>query len=271
MVVALAPVVEHLAPALVFLHSPELPGIVVVHFNHQPSFGRILRKVVLHEVASVVDVGRRSLDDEHASRVVASCGSHGVDEHLLVLNEVVRGILVVGVGLVQSGEEQSLVVVAEGRGNLCPKCMQNGFVLVDGVDVRVGDMVLQPSSVPVVVNDDVEVGVQAVVHDFLHACHPLRINGVVGAVGEMAHDPGAGNAHGLEPAGFHVVDDLLRGLGLLPRRLGAQSAFVGEVVRVVAGLHGVTEVPTGCHLFNHLADGSVEVCLCLCCCECYGQ
>ena len=220
LMVAAAPIIEHLAPRLVLLHAPELPGGVVVYLNGQPVGGRVgelqVARGLLHRLANV---GRRALHHQHTRGVLAARGAHGVDERLVVHDEVIHGRglrRVLGVGLVQSGKEQVVVVVAEGLGYLRPDGCQHGLVLLHGGSVGVGNVVLQPTAVPVVVQHHVEAVVDAVVHHLLHAFHPVGVDGVVGGVADVAAHPRHGNAHGAEALRLDEVDDLLRGAGVLP-------------------------------------------------------
>ena len=106
-----------------------------------------------------------------------------------------------------------------------------------------------------VVEKDIEVGIDAVVYNILDTSHPGGIDGhTLFAVDDMAHHPGSGQTNGLKPLGRHEIDDLLCGGRTLPGFLCTQSAVVGVDVIRTATLERIAEIPAGIHLRCNL-DG----------------
>ena len=154
-----------------------------MHLEHQGAGGGIGGHHVV--LVSQVDAGRWRLHDKHAAAVVAARLTDGIDERLLVLDEcgdvggLVLALVASGVGLVHAGKEQVVVVVAEAGGNLFPHHAENGAVLADRRRSLVGKRPLNPAVVVVVVQNDIEAVVDAVVNDLLHTVHPRRADVVV--------------------------------------------------------------------------------------------
>jgi hypothetical protein len=99
--------------------------------------------------------------------------------------------------LVETGEDEVLVIVAEVLGNLGPDFLQPCNLVGDGgfahslvAGCRLAETAdLDPSSVPMVVDDDIQPIGYAVVHHLLHTAHPRCVDGAVVGIGDMAHHP----------------------------------------------------------------------------------
>ena len=101
-----------------------------------------------------------------------------------------------------------------------------------------------------VVEEDVEVVVDAIVYHFLHPSEPIGIDGVVIGIGDVSPDPGAWYADGTETLRLDVVDDLLCGLCRLPGCFGGEPSLVAEGCHSLpglAGLKGVSKIPSRHH------------------------
>ena len=199
--------------------------------------------------------------DEYPFSIVASRGANGVNEGLVVLYQIVCGSLILGIGLVESCEEQMLIVVDEGIGNLSPQGRQYLFVLLDGGGIAVLDVVFEPSAVPVVVEHHIETVVDAIVDHFLDASHPFAVNLVGRGIADMSESPGARDSDALEAEALDVVDECLGGLRALPGGLGLESALVVQEVCTFPCCHSlerVAEVPARSHFVNHIGSLAIE-------------
>lgn len=67
---------------------------------HQAFRGWVLQFGDVEKLNRLYCVDHRSLDDEHALRIVATCGTDGVDKHLLIFEDTVGESCLVDIAVV---------------------------------------------------------------------------------------------------------------------------------------------------------------------------
>ena len=183
---------------------------------------------ILHRL---VDIGRRPLYHEHAVIVLSSYSTDGINKHLFVGQQVVDGRCfgaVLRIGLVKSREDQSLVVVFERLCYLRPDGLQHLFVLRHLSLIRISDVLLEPATVPMVVEHHIEVGLDAIVHHFLHSGHPVLVDRVLGGVADMSQHPRTRDAHRPESLRLHKFNQFGCGFRPLPAGFCIETGLVVE-------------------------------------------
>ena len=246
---------------------------------HQPVLGRVVDAAGIEVLHRVSDICHRSLHHEDTLGIVAARSTDGVYKDILVFDQPICELLEISVGrtplvsqhqrafgiracttharLVESGKDHPLVIVLERIGDVGPQFSEL-FLLCADISFRGETVVLQPAAVPMVVDDDIESGVDTVVDDLLDTAHPRRIDGHRRLVSNMSHHPRTGDAHAVEAIRLDGIKDLLRGLGRLPRRFGGYTGDGCEIVVIASGLQRVAEVPSRSHIVCHLRGGEIH-------------
>ena len=224
-----SPEISHIPP-LIGIRSGELAGVVGMFFDHQ-FMRRIGRQVGSIAKQNVPIPGGPRLDNQPANGIAAAIGAHRVDPILVVLIQYIGLRLAVDDGFVGTGEGQSIgVVIFEPVRDLDPNVCQFAVeVAVVGVEA-----IVEPTIVPVVVDDDTHIRGESPgnhIGDLLHE------RGIDREVGDTGIDrgtvggnviPGTRHAQGLEPGSAYAVD----------QRLGRRCISPG-------GFEGVAQVETG--------------------------
>ena len=233
-----------------YLHSQLSTG-VNRHFTGKP-------------IASLLCIRTGALHHQQSFYIIATGCTHGINESLLIFNKCRDIRLFIDRRFVLSCKDEMVIIVLELSGYLSPDSRQYRLVLLF-LSACGRQVVVKPPSVPVVVEQHVEISIDAVVNDFLHTLHPSGVDGVVFCISDMSPYPCTRYTYRAETQRLDIVDDGLCSLGRLPGRLTTESALVAECrdsLPRLTSLKGVSQIPSGHHALSHIFCSLFHVLLC---------
>ena len=236
-----------------------------MNLNHQSVGSRILN--LRHVVVGYefIDIGIRTLNYQNSLGIVATCSTHCLNESLLILCNTATHFSHTNditftcsyTWLIHAGKEKMLIICFEIIGNLSPYFSE---LSLGSLDVCIGcqTIVLNPTTIPVLVDDDIESILDAIIYHLFYSFHPSRVDGAFVSICDMSHYPRARNTDTLETGSLHSINQSLSGLGILPGSLCFNTNILPEILAVTT-FKSVTEVPTWIHQLSHLHSGLVHI------------
>ena len=150
-----------------------------------------------------------------------------------------------------------LIICLEIIGNLSPYISE---LSLGSLDVCIGchTIVLYPSTIPMLVDDNIETILDTVINHLFYSLHPSRVDSAFFSISNMSHHPRTRNTDTLETSSLHCINQSLSGLDILPDCLCFDTSILPEIL-AVATFQSVTEVPTWIHQLSHLHGSLVHI------------
>ena len=100
---------------------------------------RVVKQSDVVEIASAVDISVRSLHSEHAVCIIATSGTHRINESLFIFYESLHFGCIVGIRLIQTSENQMFVVCCNSCGAAGETRYGGNSAILDPWGVRLAD------------------------------------------------------------------------------------------------------------------------------------
>ena len=195
-----------------------------------------------HIVIGFSNACTQALNYQGTLSIVATSSTNSIYHGLLILYYTSHSLSIspllalarslVHTRLIASCKEKMLVIVLKLVGNLSPDSLllcYDSFLLGS-----IKDIVFQPSVVPVSIENDVHIILDAPCYDTSHTIKPLGINLIRGLVSNI-RIPSTRNADSIKASSLQALDIFLINLIARPSSLTSRA------------LHGVTDVDTCIH------------------------
>ena len=222
--IVLAPIEIVLTPILVFTHICKLIRIVEMNLYHQTVGSRIVKLSHIIMSYGIVDISIRTLNHQNSLGIVATCSTNRLDESLLILSNSIGqirsaqqciGIAGTHTRLIHTSKDKTLVIILETVGYLSPDL---GEFCLGSIHISSScqTIMLNPSTIPMLINDDIEIVLDAVIYHLVNTGQPIGIDGASLSICDVTHYPRTRNTDAFETRSFHQVDELLGSLCRLP-------------------------------------------------------
>ena len=195
-----------------------------MNLYHQSVCCRIMDFIHIIMSYGIVDIGIRTLNHQNSLGIVATSSTHCLNESLLILcNSIGQirsaqqciGITATHTRLIHTGKDKTLVIILETIGYLSPDlgefCLGSTHISSSSQTV-----VLNPSAIPMLVDDDIEIVLDAVIYHLVNTGQPIGIDGASLSICDVTHHPRTRNTDALDTGSLHQVDELLGSFCRLP-------------------------------------------------------
>ena len=201
-----------------------------------------------------IDIGIRALNYQNSLGIVATCGTNRLNESLLIFSNSIGqirsaqqciGITATHTRLIHTGKDKTLVIILETIGYLSPNL---GEFCLGSIHISSSSeaIMLNPSTIPMLVDDDIEIVLDAVIYHLVNTSQPIGIDGASLSFCDVTHHPRTRNTDALETGSLHQVDELLGSLCRLPKSFRTDTGIL-PVIGSISCLHRITQIPPRIH------------------------